>query len=74
MPNSKLRGEINMADKKLLCDEIETLPPHAIDEIYTFIGYLKVKMSISNDITLASESALAKDWLLPEEDAAWENL
>ena len=27
-----------------------------------------------NNITLASESALAKDWLSPEEDSAWANL
>ena len=26
------------------------------------------------DITLASEKALAKDWLLPEEDAVWQDL
>jgi len=26
------------------------------------------------EITLASEKALAKDWLLPEEDEAWANL
>jgi hypothetical protein len=26
------------------------------------------------DITMASEDALAKDWLLPEEDKAWEFL
>ena len=25
-------------------------------------------------IALASENALAKDWLLPEEDAAWQDL
>jgi len=63
-----------MTDKKALLSEIETLPPQAIDEIYSFIGYLKIKMGINNDITLASESALAKDWLLPEEDSAWANL
>jgi len=28
----------------------------------------------AKDITLASEKALAKDWLLPVEDAAWGNL
>ena len=28
----------------------------------------------SEDITLASERSLAKDWLLPEEDVAWRNL
>jgi len=27
-----------------------------------------------NNIALASESALAKDWLSPEEDSAWANL
>ena len=26
------------------------------------------------DVTLASEKSLAKDWLLPEEDAAWQDL
>ena len=30
--------------------------------------------SSPNDITLASEKVLAKDWLLPEEDEAWANL
>jgi addiction module RelB/DinJ family antitoxin len=29
---------------------------------------------LPSDITLASEKALAKDWLLPEEDEAWANL
>ena len=31
-------------------------------------------MQEARDITLASEKALAKDWLLPEEDEAWANL
>ncbi|MCL2362239.1 MAG: type II toxin-antitoxin system RelB/DinJ family antitoxin [Defluviitaleaceae bacterium] len=28
----------------------------------------------SNNITLASEKSLAKDWLTPEEDSTWANL
>jgi len=28
----------------------------------------------AKSIALASESVLARDWLLPEEDAAWRNL
>jgi len=28
----------------------------------------------SSNITLASEDALAKEWLSPEEDSAWANL
>ncbi|GHV43433.1 hypothetical protein FACS1894187_25730 [Synergistales bacterium] len=34
----------------------------------------KISESRIDDITLASEEALAKDWLLPEEDAAWKDL
>ena len=29
---------------------------------------------LPSEITLASERALAKDWLLPEEDEAWASL
>jgi len=31
-------------------------------------------MQEARNITLASEKALAKDWLLPEENEAWANL
>ena len=34
----------------------------------------EVVMQEARDITLASEKALANDWLLPEEDKAWANL
>jgi hypothetical protein len=30
--------------------------------------------AVIGDLTLASERSLAKDWLLPEEDAAWGSL
>ena len=63
-----------MTDRNALIKEIETLPPHFINEVSIFIGYLKMKITKNNDITLASEPALAKDWLLPEEDEAWANL
>ena len=65
-----------MTNRQVLLREIETLPPHIIDEVYDYVDYLKVKKNQNriNDITLASESSLAKDWLLPEEDAAWANL
>jgi len=32
-----------MADRNLLMQEIETLPPSIIDEVYDYIGYLKQK-------------------------------
>ena len=62
-----------MTDKKTLIKEIEALPPDIIDEVYTFVIYLKKRVN-NDDITKASESSLAKDWLLPEEDLAWASL
>ena len=32
------------------------------------------EVQLVTNITLASESALAKDWLSPKEDSAWANL
>jgi len=60
--------------KQLLIREIESLPPQIVEEVYNFISFLKIKNTERSDITLASEKALAKDWLLPEEDLAWADL
>ena len=65
-----------MANTDVLIKEIETLPPSFIDEVYNFVLYLKhkaIRLKIE-DITLASEYVLSKDWHLPEEDDTWENL
>ena len=66
-----------MTDKQILIREIETLPPHIVEEIYDYLSFLKIKKMQREkmaDITLASEKSLAKDWLLPEEDYVWANL
>jgi len=56
-------------------NEIESLPSSVIDEILHYVLFLKqLKLSGISDITLASEQSLGKDWLLPEEDAAWGSL
>ena len=34
----------------------------------------QIALRKSDNITLASEHALAKEWLSPEEDSAWANL
>jgi len=34
----------------------------------------KISLRKPDNITLASERALAKEWLSPEEDSAWANL
>jgi len=65
-----------MLSKQNLINEIETMPSDFINEVYHYVLFLKQnKLNIIiDDITLASESSLAKDWLLPEEDEAWANL
>ena len=65
-----------MTTKEMIVKEIETLPQNLLEEVYDFVGYLKIKKLEKHirDITLASEYSLAKDWLKPEEDEAWQNL
>ena len=64
-----------MLSRQVLIDEIESLSPDFIDEVYHYVSFLRqYKPKIPNDLTLASEHSLAKDWLLPEEDIAWEYL
>jgi len=61
----------------MLIREIEQLPPQCVTEVYNFVSYIKVKQtqeSNENNTHFASENVLARDWLLPEEDAAWANL
>jgi len=68
---------LQMTDKQVLIREIEALPPQVIKEVYDYVCLLQVKRIKDrkiDDITLASEQALADDWLLPEEDLAWANL
>ena len=64
-----------MSKKELLLKEIEQVPEPFLDEILDFIRFLKTKkIKESMHITIASESSLAKDWLKPEEEEAWQNL
>ena len=64
-----------MTKKEILTREIENSPEPIIEEVLDFIEFLKMKLSTEKRETLLqSESSLSKDWLLPEEDAAWENL
>lgn len=64
-----------MLSKQILINEIESLPPSFIDDVYQYISFLReFKAKKPNELTLASEQSLAKDWLLPEEDSAWNHL
>jgi hypothetical protein len=56
--------------------EIAEVPDATLTEVLNFLQSRKLK-NISPEkleISLLSESALAKDWLTPEEDEAWKDL
>lgn len=64
-----------MIKKEVLINEIEHIPEPFLDEVIDFIRFLKTKVAKEQrDISIASESALKKDWLKPEEDEAWKSL
>ncbi|NMA92527.1 MAG: DUF2281 domain-containing protein [Firmicutes bacterium] len=60
--------------------EIDNLPPAILEKVADYIAYVKNRHKIGNEtveiigIPMVQEEVLAKDWLKPEEDKAWENL
>jgi hypothetical protein len=65
-----------MTIKEQITQELEKLPEPVLQEILDFVQFLQTKHQQNKmlEITIMSESSLAKDWLKPEEDAAWHNL
>jgi hypothetical protein len=65
----------NMDKKEIVLQEIEEVPDILLDEVIDFVRYLKSKaVTEKMESLITSESCLKKDWLLPEEDIAWQNL
>ncbi|MFM5993722.1 MAG: DUF2281 domain-containing protein [Dolichospermum sp.] len=65
-----------MTIKEQITQELEKLPEPVLQEVFDFVQFLRTKQQQKQmlEITIMSESSLAKDWLKPEEDAAWQNL
>ncbi len=64
-----------MLSKEILHKEIDTLPDEFAGELLDFLRFLKEKHVKEHiEATLLSESSLKKDWLLPDEDEAWQDL
>lgn len=64
-----------MTTQELLLKEIPTTPEPILEEVYHYLQFLKTLPERARFNGLAaSESALARDWNTPEEDAAWANL
>jgi hypothetical protein len=64
-----------MSTRELIDREISELPEPLQREVYDFARFLRAKnQDESFNGLLLSETALAKAWNRPEEDAAWANL
>jgi hypothetical protein len=66
---------LNMRSREQLTQAIEGMPDDLLDEVFDFLKVLQTKHSQEKlEVSLLSESALARDWLRPEEDEAWQDL
>ena len=64
-----------MSTRELIDKEVDKLPEPLQREVYDFARFLRLKADEEKfNGLLLSETALAKDWSTPEEDAAWANL
>jgi hypothetical protein len=63
-----------MSKRELIARELDRLPEQDLDRLLAFVGSLKEAHADAAMPALAAESALAKDWRSPEEDAAWADL
>lgn len=61
-----------MTEKEVVLQEIDALPDECVADVLQYIRQLRLKAAVRRSPTaLASEAALAKDWLRDEEDEAW---
>lgn len=73
MPYDGMEGA--MSKRELIAREVNHLAEPDLDKLLIFLRSLKDEhMEAAAASTLAAESSLSKDWLTPEEDAAWANL
>ena len=72
---AKIGNQTIMLKEKII-QELEKLPEPLLQEILDFVQFLQAKSQKNKilEITMMSETSLQKDWLRPEEDAAWQDL
>ena len=63
-----------MNTKDLIDQELEGASPDLLNEVWALIKLRKGLTDSSIETALMSESSLAKDWLSPQEDEAWQHL
>ncbi len=64
-----------MTIRDALLKEIQQVPEPLLQEVLDFIRFVQVRGGSDGfETAVASEPSLSRDWLKPEEDAAWEDL
>jgi hypothetical protein len=63
-----------MSKRELITHELSRLSEQDLDRLLAFLHALAEEHTDASLPTMAAESTLAKDWLAPEEDAAWASL
>ena len=72
---TKARCLFPMSTHELIEKEVAAMPEPLQREVYDFARFLRHRNEDESfNGLLVSESALAKDWNTPEEDAAWASL
>jgi glutamyl/glutaminyl-tRNA synthetase len=66
--------EATMSKRELIAVELERLPEEDLDRLLAFLRSLAEAHAELAMPAVVAESSLAKDWLTPEEDAAWASL
>jgi hypothetical protein len=65
--------EAAMSKRELIARELNHIPEQELDKLLAYLRPLKEHAEDAMP-ALAAQSSLAKDWLTPEEDAAWASL
>ena len=63
-----------MSKREFIARELDRVPEQDLDKLLAFLRLLSEAHREAAVPVLAAESVLARDWLTPEEDAAWANL
>ena len=63
-----------MSKKEIIVQELESVPEKDLDALLGFIHSLKSRNAEDAAPALLAVSCLEKDWLSPEEEAAWADL
>lgn len=63
-----------MSKLELITEAIGRLSESDLDKVFEFLRTMAQESADASMPALAAESALTKDWLTPEEEAAWAKL